>query len=74
MTTTLMHERPQATSDADERPGASPRRLRLTNVLTHLVLGVALVIFAFPFYWLVVMATRTDLGDVHTAAAADPGR
>ncbi|UNX54030.1 carbohydrate ABC transporter permease [Georgenia sp. TF02-10] len=59
MTTTLMHERPQATSDADERPGASPRRLRLTNVLTHLVLGVALVIFAFPFYWLVVMATSS---------------
>ncbi len=37
-----------------------PRGIRWSNVILHTVLVLGLVVSIFPFYWLIVMATRTS--------------
>ncbi|MFC8266888.1 carbohydrate ABC transporter permease [Streptomyces cinereoruber] len=37
----------------------SPRRVRTARIASHAVLALGVVVFAFPFYWLLVMATNS---------------
>ncbi|MCU1527584.1 MAG: sugar transporter permease [Frondihabitans sp.] len=55
-----------AVSAADPKPVKKRRSpIRLSRVSTHVVLIIGVVIFAFPFYWLIVMATSSS-GDIYS--------
>ncbi|WP_436788718.1 carbohydrate ABC transporter permease [Yinghuangia sp. YIM S10712] len=58
---------PTPTADSPAPPGDSPRRRRRRlrrhdqgGVLAYVILVVATIVSAFPFYWSIVAATRSD--------------